>query len=105
MLEVDHVWPTSRGGPDTDLNLCTACAECNGGKSDLQPEHDPLPMGTCAAQITDVLESAVRESVLFERDAEAIFSHFMAAARRWSQDLEEIDRLNSEAMDRIRSAR
>lgn len=32
-LEVDHIVPTSKGGPDDDGNLLTACFECNRGKS------------------------------------------------------------------------
>lgn len=34
-LEVDHVVPRSRGGPDTLANLVTACIPCNRGKSNL----------------------------------------------------------------------
>ena len=51
-LEVDHVVPKSRGGPNRKTNLVTACWECNRGKRDtelsldqlqrFQPEQEPL---------------------------------------------------------------
>jgi 5-methylcytosine-specific restriction endonuclease McrA len=31
---VDHVWPTSRGGPDIESNLVPACRSCNCRKND-----------------------------------------------------------------------
>ena len=34
-LQVDHVYPRSKGGKDTMENLVTACWECNMGKGDL----------------------------------------------------------------------
>lgn len=33
-LEVDHIHPRSKGGPDDPLNLRTACHDCNRGKRD-----------------------------------------------------------------------
>lgn len=34
LLHVDHIEPRAKGGTDDILNLVTACAGCNGGKSD-----------------------------------------------------------------------
>lgn len=34
-LEVDHVYPKSKGGSDSMENLVTACWECNQGKKDM----------------------------------------------------------------------
>lgn len=31
---VDHIFPKSRGGPNTWGNLCVACRDCNGKKDD-----------------------------------------------------------------------
>ena len=31
-LQVDHVYPKSKGGDDNFKNLVTACKECNTGK-------------------------------------------------------------------------
>lgn len=35
VLEVDHVYPKSKGGKDTMDNLVTACRDCNQGKKDM----------------------------------------------------------------------
>lgn len=34
VLEVDHIHPRSKGGDNDTINLITACADCNRGKSD-----------------------------------------------------------------------
>ena len=34
VLELDHIHPVSKGGPDDVLNLITACFDCNRGKRD-----------------------------------------------------------------------
>lgn len=33
VLEVDHIYPKSKGGTDDILNLITACLDCNRGKT------------------------------------------------------------------------
>lgn len=33
-LEVDHIVPRSKGGPDDPFNLVTTCRDCNRGKGD-----------------------------------------------------------------------
>ena len=33
VLEVDHIVPVSKGGSDDEMNLATACWECNHGKA------------------------------------------------------------------------
>lgn len=38
-FEVDHVFPKSRGGPNTSANLVTSCFPCNRGKGALTPEE------------------------------------------------------------------
>lgn len=41
-LEVDHVFPKSKGGTDDPSNLVTACWECNQGKKDMVlPDIEP----------------------------------------------------------------
>lgn len=34
VLELDHIYPQSRGGQSEELNLITSCLDCNRGKSD-----------------------------------------------------------------------
>jgi len=38
-LTLDHVMPSSRGGPHSWLNLVTACKRCNAKKGDYTPEE------------------------------------------------------------------
>jgi 5-methylcytosine-specific restriction endonuclease McrA len=38
-LTLDHVIPSSRGGPHSWLNLVTACKRCNAKKGDFTPEE------------------------------------------------------------------
>lgn len=33
-MEIDHIHPKVKGGPDDKNNLITACQECNLGKGD-----------------------------------------------------------------------
>lgn len=40
VLQVDHIEPKSKGGPNDLLNLITACAACNLGKSDRRLADD-----------------------------------------------------------------
>jgi hypothetical protein len=37
-LHIDHIIPVSKGGTNDEANLITACAECNLGKSDKEPD-------------------------------------------------------------------
>ena len=34
ILEIDHIIPKSKNGPDDEMNLVTSCFDCNRGKSD-----------------------------------------------------------------------
>lgn len=43
-LTLDHVLPTSRGGPHSWLNLVTACKRCNTRKGDFTPEEAGMPL-------------------------------------------------------------
>lgn len=40
----DHVFPKSRGGENTWLNLVAACTDCNGKKRDRTPEEAGMPL-------------------------------------------------------------
>jgi len=43
-LEMEHVIPRSRGGPDSWMNLVTACKDCNDRKRDRTPEEARMPL-------------------------------------------------------------
>jgi len=40
ILEIDHITPHSKDGPDDIINLVTSCRECNSGKSDRELSDD-----------------------------------------------------------------
>lgn len=46
VLHVDHVVPESAGGEDAADNLVTACADCNGGKSNIGLDESRLSSAT-----------------------------------------------------------
>jgi len=43
-LDIDHVQPRSRGGPDTWTNLVTACQPCNRRKGRRTPQEANMPL-------------------------------------------------------------
>jgi 5-methylcytosine-specific restriction endonuclease McrA len=43
-LTLDHVMPSSRGGPHSWLNLVTACKKCNARKGDYTPDEAGMPL-------------------------------------------------------------
>ncbi|WP_457832001.1 HNH endonuclease, partial [Staphylococcus aureus] len=50
---VDHIHPVSKGGENDILNYITACAECNGGKSDRLLSDDSV-MAKQRAQLEEL---------------------------------------------------
>jgi len=40
-LQVDHIYPVSKGGTNSLDNLVAACVECNSGKSNGVLKHIP----------------------------------------------------------------
>jgi hypothetical protein len=57
-LNVDHVIPTSLGGPDKPANLVTACADCNAGKTSSMPN---------AMAVADVEQETFRQAAVRTR--------------------------------------
>jgi len=43
-LQCEHIFPASRGGAWSWMNLVTACAQCNGRKADRTPEEAGMPL-------------------------------------------------------------
>jgi 5-methylcytosine-specific restriction endonuclease McrA len=43
-LEMEHIYPKSRGGKDTWMNLVAACSECNDRKRNRTPEEAKMPL-------------------------------------------------------------
>jgi 5-methylcytosine-specific restriction endonuclease McrA len=43
-LEMEHIYPSSRGGPDSWMNLVAACSICNDRKRNRTPEEAKMPL-------------------------------------------------------------
>ncbi len=65
-LEIEHIYPESRGGGDEEDNLALACAVCNKHKSNKIEGVDPL---------------TGEKSSLFNPNTQHWFDHF-----KWSED-------------------
>lgn len=44
MLQIDHITPVAKGGDNNNLNLITACQDCNIGKTDRELSMVPPPL-------------------------------------------------------------
>lgn len=65
----DHVFPRSRGGKDTLLNVVAACKACNGRKADRTPEEAGMKLLSQPRALTEdeKLELIVKVHKSFER--------------------------------------
>lgn len=89
-LNVDHVIPTSLGGPDKPTNLVTACADCNAGKTSSMPNAMP---------VADVEQETFRQAADVRQEADrrrlAAFVHLYMvwtwAWKRSGQPLTDLD--------------
>ena len=55
-LTLDHIWPRSRGGDNTPINVVTACLKCNNRKGDRTPEEARMPLLTSQTALRVKLE-------------------------------------------------
>jgi hypothetical protein len=74
VLEVDHIVPRAKGGSDDEINLITACKDCNRGKSD-KSLSDPIRPTVSPEQSEEIKERALQaaayaEAVQTKRDHE-----------------------------------
>jgi 5-methylcytosine-specific restriction endonuclease McrA len=55
-LTLDHIFPRSRGGDNSPLNIVTACIKCNNRKSNRTPEEARMPLLTSQTALRVKLE-------------------------------------------------
>ncbi|MAF04392.1 HNH endonuclease [Herbaspirillum sp.] len=85
ILHVDHIHPVSKGGENDILNYITACAECNGGKSDRLLSDDSV-MAKQRAQLEELNQRREQlEQMLAWRDGMRDIDGvaFAAASEAW----------------------
>jgi 5-methylcytosine-specific restriction endonuclease McrA len=58
-LTLDHIFPRSRGGDNSPVNIVTACVPCNTRKSNRTPEEARMPMLTTQTMLRVKLERVV----------------------------------------------
>ncbi len=69
-LTVDHVVPEALGGSDEPSNLVAACADCNNGKSSVQPDAvvvedvkaDAIRWANAMAQVAEIRSQELQHS-------------------------------------------
>lgn len=55
-LTLDHIFPRSRGGENSPVNIVTACVACNQRKADRTPEEARMPLLTTQSALRVKLE-------------------------------------------------
>ena len=58
-LTLDHIFPRSRGGDNSPINIVTACLACNNRKSNRTPEEARMPLLTPQSALRVKLERVV----------------------------------------------
>ena len=76
MLELDHVIPISRGGPDVPDNMMTSCRECNRGKG--------------ASPLTELPPTLERKTFEIEEREKQYREYQKALRRRQARERKEI---------------
>lgn len=84
-LEVDHIEPKSKGGPDDINNLITACFDCNRGKS-------AIPLDKIPNQLIDNKEILVEKELQLKEYRKLVAK----INRRISKDVDEIAEIYEE---------
>ena len=58
-LTLDHIFPRSRGGDNSPINIVTACVACNTRKGNRTPEEARMPLLTTQSALRVKLERVV----------------------------------------------
>jgi 5-methylcytosine-specific restriction endonuclease McrA len=91
-LTLDHIFPRSRGGENSPLNIVTACVACNNRKGSRTPDEARMPLLTT--------QSALR--VKLER---VVLCHYAEARPEWKKYLFMDAHDDRETMMKVRSER
>ncbi len=79
ILHIDHIVPVSKGGGNDQLNLITACFECNLGKSN-------KPLSQVIAPISDQMEKEIER----KKQIEAFNKFLMKRRKETDSDVTEL---------------
>ncbi|HLL14355.1 MAG TPA: HNH endonuclease [Pyrinomonadaceae bacterium] len=59
VLTLDHIYPRSRGGDNSPVNIVTACLDCNNRKGNRTPDEARMPLLTTQTALRVRLERVV----------------------------------------------
>lgn len=91
-LTLDHIFPRSRGGENSPVNIVTACTTCNNRKANRTPEEARMPLLTTQTALRVKLERVV-------------LCHYAEARPEWRQYLFMDAHDDREIMKKVRSER
>ena len=91
-LTLDHIFPRSRGGENSPVNIVTACLACNNRKGSRTPEEARMPLLTA--------QSALR--IKLER---VVLCHYAEARPEWRKYIFMDAHDDRETMMKVRSER
>lgn len=87
ILHVDHINPASKGGTDDRLNLITACADCNLGKSNKELDNRIKGLEQSLAEERERLEQVKAYNSLLKRRAKKAKQAFNEIERFYIEQL------------------
>lgn len=88
-LTVDHVIPTALGGSDEPSNLVAACADCNAGKSSVQPGSDLVEdVAADAVRWARAMQAAVTNRLAEREVIDDQLERFKEAWNAWTYPVE-----------------
>jgi 5-methylcytosine-specific restriction endonuclease McrA len=90
-LTLDHIFPRSRGGDNTPVNIVTACLRCNNRKANRTPEEARMPLLTTQTALRVKLERVV-------------LCHYAEARPEWRKYLFMEEAGAAASVERVRTA-
>lgn len=86
-LTVDHVIPVALGGSDEPSNLVTACADCNAGKSSVQPGSEVVAdVAADALRWSRALQAAAHNLLAYRELVDAMLDRFLAVWKQYGYE-------------------
>ena len=91
ILHVDHIHPLSKGGDSSEINLITACAKCNMGKSNVTLDSIPRPLAELQAEEREKHEQVEQYNLWLMENRKLNDKWFASVAEEWTRcDVEDL---------------
>jgi len=86
-LEVDHITPVSKGGDNDEVNLVTACFDCNRGKSSEELTKVPAALATQISERRERAEQLDQYNDFLTQRREVEINHIRGIGHSWHNRL------------------